>query len=187
MQARYRVSRVLTIPHSHRFAVTTPLVRYVPQVPFPAYAYLPGRDPHPTRDPDGHSHGVEEVAVSPPPAAGFARCEPYLYGIDLFNHGYHWEAHEVWEGLWHGSTDPVQREHLQALIQLAAAGVQHRLRHDSGRSRLARRASERLRTVEREAGPVYMGIQVSRLATELGRFAFGGGEPPRLFLRWPDA
>ncbi len=29
------------------------------------------------------------------------RCRDYLRGIDLFNHGYYWEAHEVWEGLWH--------------------------------------------------------------------------------------
>jgi hypothetical protein len=157
--------------------------RYAPEHPFPPYAYLPGRDPHPTRHPDGHSHGVEEAVVQAPDPGRYVDCEPYLFGVDLYNHGYHWEAHEVWEALWHASGDRVQREHLQALIQAAAAGVQHRLGHDKGRSRLARRASERLRTVEREAGHVYMGIQVSRLATELGRFAFGGDRPPRIYLR----
>lgn len=158
-------------------------VRYCPDRPFPAYAYLPGRDPHPTRDPAGHSHGIEEETVTAPTAADFRRCADYLFGIDLYNHGYHWEAHEVWEGLWHATGDPVQREHFQALIQAAAAGVQIRLGHESGRSRLARRASERLRTVEREAGRVYMGIHVSQLATNLARCAFGEQPLPPIFLK----
>lgn len=157
-------------------------VRYAPERAFPRYAYLPGRDPHPTRDPAGHSHGLAEDPVEAPDPDDPAASEDYLYGIDLYNHGYHWEAHEVWEGLWHASADTVQRQHLQALIQAAAAGVQHRLGHDRGRGRLARRASERLRTVEREAGRRYMGIQVSQLATDLARFAFGENPIPRLYL-----
>ncbi|MER9007639.1 DUF309 domain-containing protein [Mesorhizobium sp. M0862] len=24
----------------------------------------------------------------------------FRWGIDLFNHGYYWEAHEAWEPLW---------------------------------------------------------------------------------------
>ena len=34
-------------------------MRYLPGRPFPAYAFLPGRDPHPTRDPSGHSYDGE--------------------------------------------------------------------------------------------------------------------------------
>ncbi|MDQ3732184.1 MAG: DUF309 domain-containing protein [Pseudomonadota bacterium] len=26
--------------------------------------------------------------------------DAYLYGVDLFNHGYWWEAHESWEVCW---------------------------------------------------------------------------------------
>ena len=37
----------------------------------------------------------------PPDPEQWHLCRPYLYGIDLFNDGYYWEAHEVWEGLWH--------------------------------------------------------------------------------------
>jgi len=37
-------------------------VRYASAKPFPRYAYLPGRDPHPTRDPRGHSYGQAEHA-----------------------------------------------------------------------------------------------------------------------------
>jgi hypothetical protein len=27
-------------------------------------------------------------------------ADVFLWGLDLFNHGYYWEAHEAWEGLW---------------------------------------------------------------------------------------
>jgi hypothetical protein len=26
--------------------------------------------------------------------------DAFLWGLDLFNHYYYWEAHEAWEGLW---------------------------------------------------------------------------------------
>ena len=52
-----------------------------------------------------------------------------LYGIDLFNHGFYWEAHEAWEGLWiacarRGPT----ATYLQAFITAAAAGPQSTIR-----------------------------------------------------------
>ena len=40
--------------------------RPVPDRPFPAYAYIPGRTPHPTRDPDGHSYGAVLASSEPP-------------------------------------------------------------------------------------------------------------------------
>lgn len=101
--------------------------RLIPGRPFPAYAYIPGRTPHPTRDLDGHSHGQQpEVPVAPDPT-NWRACPDYLYGIDLFNHGYYWEAHEAWEGLWVacGRRGPTAT-FLQALINLAAAGFKAR-------------------------------------------------------------
>ena len=48
----------------------------------------------------------------------------FLYGVDLYNHGYLWEAHEAWEGLWHqAKRDALQAEFLQGLIQCAAAAL----------------------------------------------------------------
>ena len=34
-----------------------------------------------------------------PPRVG-ARCADWLFGVDLFNAFFFWEAHESWEGLW---------------------------------------------------------------------------------------
>jgi uncharacterized protein len=101
--------------------------RLLPDQPFPSYAYVPGHTPHPTRDADGHSYGAEFETPEPPDPEEWRACRDYLYGIDLFNHGFYWEAHEAWEGLWvacnrRGPT----ATYLQALINLAAAGFKAR-------------------------------------------------------------
>ncbi|WP_235776829.1 DUF309 domain-containing protein [Pseudorhizobium marinum] len=89
---------------------------------FPAYAYLPGRQPHPVRDPAGHSYGIPAGA-----AVASLEAEELLWGHDLFNHGYYWEAHEAWEGLWQSADkgSPL-RNLLKGLILIAAAGVKIR-------------------------------------------------------------
>lgn len=112
--------------------------RYVPELPLPPYAYLPGRYPHPTRDPGGHRFGER---LAPPGAIDPARwraCRAYLAGIDLFNHGYYWEAHEAWESAWHacGRKGPVA-DLLRGLIKLAGAGFKAREGRPAGVRRLA--------------------------------------------------
>lgn len=82
--------------HSHR-DLKPP--RYTRR-PFPPYAYTPGRDPHPTRDPDGHSYQSQPSELEPFDPTRWQDCEEYLYAIDLFNHGYYWEAHESFEAVW---------------------------------------------------------------------------------------
>jgi len=88
----------------------------------PAYRHLPGRTPHPTRDPEGHSYGCPTEEMPDLNAADWRGCETYLYGIDLFNADYWWECHEVLEGLWHAAGIGTPAAHvLQAVIQCAAA------------------------------------------------------------------
>jgi len=43
----------------------------------------------------------------------------FLEGVDLFNQGSFWEAHEAWEDVWKEKEDP-QKKLLQGLIQVAA-------------------------------------------------------------------
>ncbi|MBI3785362.1 MAG: DUF309 domain-containing protein [Deltaproteobacteria bacterium] len=84
--------------------------------PFPSYRYVPGLLPHPLRDPAGHSYGVKIVQ------AQGGRRDDWLYGIDLFNAFFFWEAHEAWEGLWSAAAkDSAERSLFQGLIQIAAA------------------------------------------------------------------
>jgi hypothetical protein len=67
---------------------------------FPAYRFIPGKTPHPTRDPDGHSYGRDEARIDTFGEHNWRETEAYLYGVDLFNYEYWWEAHEAWEGCW---------------------------------------------------------------------------------------
>lgn len=92
--------------------------------PLPAYRYVPGLHPHPVRDPRGHSY-------QPVPALNrhapwtideWRTLDDWLYGVDLFNRFYFWEAHEAWEGLWAAAErETAPALVLQGLIQIAAA------------------------------------------------------------------
>ena len=142
--------------------------RLVPERPLPPYAYQPGRTPHPTRDPGGHSYGEGSETPAPPDPAEWRACRDYLYGIDLFNHGYYWEAHEAWEGLWVacGRRGPTAT-YLQALINLAAAGFKARWGNARGMRANARTALELFEAAARHPAvePMrYMGLDVRALA-----------------------
>ena len=99
--------------------------RYAPEHRFVACAYVPGHTPDPRRQPEPPPATRYAVEVLDP--QDFWRCDRYLFGIDLWNHGFYWEAHEAWEGLWHaaGRTGAVGAL-LKGLIRLAAAGVKVR-------------------------------------------------------------
>lgn len=145
--------------------------------PLPRYRHLPGRTPHPERDPAGHSFGLREAVPEGWTAEGWRQNELYLYGVDLFNLGYWWEAHAAWEALWQtsGRSEPAGR-FLQGLIQMAAALVQHRAGQPQGARRLAGKGLDKLRKLARELEeasglPVlYMGVDVDGFATASERF-----------------
>ncbi|UWU17312.1 DUF309 domain-containing protein (plasmid) [Rhizobium sullae] len=104
--------------------------RLLPQRSFPDYAYLPGRQPHPVRDPAGHSYHVGPLPLA---AKASLDSDAFAWGEDLFNHGYYWEAHEAWEGLWQvAERGSAMRMLLKGLILVSAAGVKIREgKHDA--------------------------------------------------------
>ncbi|WP_080646149.1 DUF309 domain-containing protein [Rhizobium leguminosarum] len=115
--------------------------RLLPDRSFPRYAYVPGKGPHPVRDPGGHSYGVQLVLVS-----ASLDSEEFAWGQDLFNHGYYWEAHEAWEGLWRiANRGSPLRAFLKGLILLSATGVKIREGKRAPAMRHARRAGALLR------------------------------------------
>lgn len=145
--------------------------RYLPERPFPPYAFLPGRDPHPVRDPRGHSYGEEEGPADYLEAARWAENEDYRFGVDLYNHGYLWEAHEAWEGLWHSAKhDEHQALFLQGLIQCAAAALKVRMEQPRGLARLGDLGLEKLMHVMTREGNPYMGVDVATFQREMRAF-----------------
>jgi hypothetical protein len=113
------------------------------QLAFPPYTYVPGRSPHPVSNPAGHMFGHELPKPPPLDPTNWRASETYLYGIDLFNHGFYWEAHETWESLWHAAgRRGVIADFLKGLIKLAAAGVKQSEGNAAGVDRHLKRAVE---------------------------------------------
>src|SRR5437016_2466045 len=97
----------------------TMAVRLAPDVPFPPYAFVPGRTPHPVADPAGHSFGVEPSPTERLDPDRWLRSRTYLYGLDLFNAGYYWESHVEFESLWLAADRKgVVADFLKGLIKL---------------------------------------------------------------------
>jgi uncharacterized protein len=127
--------------------------RYLPDLTFPPYAFIAPHRPHPIRDPAGHMHGRPERIEPPLDPRAWVRSPAYLEGVDLFNHGYYWEAHEAWEALWNAAArvGPTA-EFLKGLIKLAAAGVKVRQGEPRGVRIHCERAIAHFEAVAAETG-----------------------------------
>ncbi len=155
------------------------------RLPLPPYRHRPGLTPHPTRDPAGHAHGRAPLPTAPFLREHWRRSQTYLFGIDLFNHRYWWECHEVLEVLWlatgrGGSAASV----LQGLIQTAAGLLQQERGNHRGARRLARRALAHLAVGGDEA----LGLDMVRLRREIASALLAPGkdaDPPPLLLLSP--
>jgi predicted metal-dependent hydrolase len=141
--------------------------RFVPDAAFPPYTFVPGRTPHPVRDPAGHSFGQTPELPSPLDPERWQDSRAYLHGIDLFNHGYYWEAHEVWEGLWRAAGRSGRTaDFLKGLIKLAAAGVKVRQGQPRGIASHASGAADLFRDIARQLSAedaVYLGLRLPDL------------------------
>ena len=95
---------------------------------FPPYRYVPGLHPHPTNNPEGHSYGGEDEEHEKWDSMLWRDNEDYLFGIDLYNYHYYWEAHEAWEGLWIASVrNSSEHRFIQGLIKCGAALLKIRM------------------------------------------------------------
>lgn len=121
-----------------------------------------------------------DTAVSPDPR--------YFAGIDLFNSGEFFEAHEVWEGLW-GECAAADRRFYQALIQAAVAAYHWGRGNATG----ARRLYHSGRAYMAPFRPAHLGLAVdefwdrmaSHLAGALGDPAAPHAPPPTIALDPP--
>lgn len=140
----------------------------------PAYRYVPGRTPHPVRDPRGHSRNPRIELASFDPARWEA-CEAYLHAIDLLNHGYFWECHEALEAVWRvaGRRSEAGRL-LQGLAQIAAALLKRELGVEGAARRLAERGVAKLRA----ASGLRLGLDPEHLASQVEEHVAGRAPPP---------
>lgn len=134
--------------------------------PLPPYTYIPGGPwPHPIGDPRGHSFAARHSKTPAIAGEDWPSSVAYLRGVRLFDLGYYWESHEVWEGLWHahGRTGEVAQV-LKALIKLAAAGVKVRQGQVHGVVTHARRAEVLFETVGAHRTASMLGLNLRSMA-----------------------
>lgn len=148
---------------------THPRPRLQPAWPLPPYRYIPGVLPHPFRDPDGHDHlaSVPLPSVAWTPGQAWSTNVHHRYALDLFDHRFYWESHEVWEAVWLALPKPSpERQTIQALIQVAAGTLKQHMGNPRATRRLLGRARERLEGA-RGHGPVVCGVDIDGLLLQL--------------------
>lgn len=155
--------------------------------PFPPYRYLPFQGaasrPHPRNDPQGHSYDADEEYLPHFTPDDWPSCEPFLYGIDLFNHGYWWEAHEAWETVWlaAGGRETRCGRFVQGLIQLAAAQLKREIGSPGGAQSLTAAACNKLS----EAQDHFLGIDAATLVAAAQHcLREDRGEFPHIILKF---
>jgi hypothetical protein len=153
------------------------------QRPFPAYRYVPGLHPHPIRDPRGHSYQPVPTLNRHAPwdADEWRTLDDWLYGVDLFNRFYFWEAHEAWEGLWAAAgRDTAPALLLQGLIQIAAALLKTHMGVFLGARTLSAEGLDKLGRVA-ALQPALLGLDIQQTAA-----AFASYFAPLEYGQLPD-
>jgi hypothetical protein len=141
--------------------------------PFPQVAFVPGvstRADRPTAPPP------RPVAVD---FDALASHDDFRFGVDLFNHGFPWEAHEAWEPLWFAAPrERPERALLQGLIHAAAAAVKAKAGAIDAARGFIDSATEYLAIVETAI------LDAPALSAALGVWANDPAQsPPRIALR----
>lgn len=155
---------------------------------FPAYRYVPGRTPHPRRDASGHSYGAAQPSAPSWRPEQWASLDNWLFGIDLFNYAYWWEAHEELEALWHaGGRTSEHARFVQGVIKLAAGSLNSWLgKRDIARVQAEAGVVAMLATPPTHGG-AYMGIIVADLVRDASDWFCGrSGGPPLISLRFDE-
>jgi predicted metal-dependent hydrolase len=98
-------------------------------------------------------------------------------GIELFNAGEYWEAHEAWEGDWMPDRKGPDSGFYKGLIQIAAGCLHYSRRNRRGAVNKWRSGADYLRPYL----PAHRGVNLAALVGEVDRFlaAMRGSS-------WPD-
>ena len=138
--------------------------RYSSLNPFPDYSYIPGKGLK-----DEHRRDLPHFPGKRLLSSNWQNHEAYLYGIDLYNHDFFFEAHEVWEELWFVcGVKSMEGQFLKALIQLAAARLKIKLQEPKPAARLIQSIRKIIELISLEHKlTYYMGLNLNSLTENL--------------------
>jgi hypothetical protein len=155
-------------------------------LPLPPYRFVPGRAPHPRRDPRGHSFGKPDAPLPPWHPDDWRGLEAWLHGVDLYNRAFFWECHETLEALWiaGGRTTPHAR-FVRGIVLVAAACLNRHLGKRGGGRRQAMLGIEHLEALL--PARVYMGVEIRTLTAGVAACFDGQSGPPPILLQGFEA
>lgn len=125
-------------------------------IPLPATRFVPGSVSSGPRPAEGHLLSPE--ADDP---GEWSASRDFLFGVDLFNAGFCWEAHEALEFWWKAllSADHDRAASVvRGLIQTCAARIKRELGNEAGVQTLVERANASFAAAE--PGEILMGLDV---------------------------
>lgn len=147
---------------------------------------MPGLNPHPREDKDGHSRGIPEPDYQLVEPGKWRWSKDYLYAADLYNYAYWWECHELYESMWHAvPKESVEGLFLQALILSAAANLNlHRGLLDGARRLTEHCIDNLMHVVDTEgcASGRYMGLDVNEFTAMVQRYIYDQQVRPLVLL-----
>jgi uncharacterized protein len=152
--------------------------------PFPAYLFIPGKNPHPKKS-GGHMEGeLDPVLPRLTQSAPFAN-EALCYALDLYNFGYYWESHVYFEALWnaHGRVGDIA-DFLKGMIKLGAAGVKFNLGQVSAAKGHLQRARELFEAIAEKNGTHFLGFSLEMMMTSIDTALTQGVKCPVIHPEW---
>ncbi|MEZ5714846.1 MAG: DUF309 domain-containing protein [Paracoccaceae bacterium] len=123
---------------------------------WPDHAYTPGQTP---RHPAGRFADITRTAGPGSGPEALMRCRAWRLGLRWAEAGYFWEAHELFEAVWVALPQGTPEKRLvQALIQIANAGLKLRMERPRAVARLAAMARGLLDACAFEPEGTIMGL-----------------------------
>jgi hypothetical protein len=136
--------------------------------PLPALSHVPGTGSEPDMAP---LERVKQTCLPRVDPDNWRDNVAYRYGWSLFDAGLFWEAHEIWEPVWHACAPNSRERHLlRALIQLANARLKQKMGKQNASARLLGEADRLLADVtgpNSDNPPPIMGVDPRRLRQSL--------------------
>lgn len=139
--------------------------RYRPEEPFPEYRHVPGVNLE-IQGRFGHS---EDPIIDLPDPGSWRDNTDYLFGVDLFNYAYWYEAHAIWNPLWHRASGNY-RLFINGLALVSDALLHHHQRNLRELRDLMSEGTGKLTAVLNAEGDLYMGLNLHQLMRSLDSF-----------------
>jgi len=130
--------------------------------PTPSHAYVPGQT---QRHPEGTFAEICETARPGNDVEALVRSKAWCCGLEWLSKSFFWEAHEVFEPVWMSLPQKSpERQLVQALIQLANAGLKAKMGRPKATTRLLNMAEEHLSACRAGGAEVLMGLRLDKPA-----------------------